>query len=267
MASSDGVDAPPVAEPRSPSTSWDFFVSYTAADRAWAEWIAWQLEAVGYRVLFQAWDFVPGSHWTTRMREGITGADRTLAVVSSAYLRSVYGQAEWEATYRRDPTGFARRLVPIRVEECEAPDLLGGVVSLDLFGSSADAARRHLLERVAEALAGRAKPSTEPSFPDQPGAAPAETDQVTPLTTAAPRRPPATKPPAFPGSAQPSFGYGFVAIACFVGGLLAVARAYVDGSFSPGGIVAIIFAATWVLATVIQVAAHDGRDPKRGRRL
>jgi hypothetical protein len=23
----------------------DFFVSYTNADRAWAEWIAWQLEA------------------------------------------------------------------------------------------------------------------------------------------------------------------------------------------------------------------------------
>ena len=22
----------------------DFFVSYTSADRAWAEWIAWQLE-------------------------------------------------------------------------------------------------------------------------------------------------------------------------------------------------------------------------------
>jgi TIR domain len=28
----------------------DFFVSYTSADRAWAEWIAWQLEAEGYQV-------------------------------------------------------------------------------------------------------------------------------------------------------------------------------------------------------------------------
>ncbi|MGH4014617.1 MAG: TIR domain-containing protein [Pseudonocardiaceae bacterium] len=24
--------------------AWDFFVSYTQADRAWAEWIAWLLE-------------------------------------------------------------------------------------------------------------------------------------------------------------------------------------------------------------------------------
>ena len=36
----------------------DFFVSYTSADRAWAEWIAWQLEAEGYTVVVQAWDFV-----------------------------------------------------------------------------------------------------------------------------------------------------------------------------------------------------------------
>ncbi len=32
----------------------DFFVSYTSADRAWAEWIAWQLEAEGYTVIVQA---------------------------------------------------------------------------------------------------------------------------------------------------------------------------------------------------------------------
>jgi TIR domain len=37
----------------------DFFVSYTSTDRAWAEWIAWQLEADGYKVVVQAWDFTP----------------------------------------------------------------------------------------------------------------------------------------------------------------------------------------------------------------
>jgi hypothetical protein len=32
----------------------DFFISYTGVDRAWAEWIAWQLEAAGYTVVLQA---------------------------------------------------------------------------------------------------------------------------------------------------------------------------------------------------------------------
>jgi TIR domain len=27
-----------------------FFVSYTSADRTWAEWVAWQLEQAGYQV-------------------------------------------------------------------------------------------------------------------------------------------------------------------------------------------------------------------------
>jgi hypothetical protein len=31
-------------------------VSYTQADRAWAEWIAWLLKGDGYRILVQAWE-------------------------------------------------------------------------------------------------------------------------------------------------------------------------------------------------------------------
>jgi hypothetical protein len=39
------------------------FISYTLTDQQWAEWIAWVLEEEGgYRVLVQAWDFVPGTN-------------------------------------------------------------------------------------------------------------------------------------------------------------------------------------------------------------
>ncbi len=167
-------------------TEWDFFISYTAVDRAWAEWIAWELEEAGHRVLFQAWDFVPGSHWTSRMREGTVGARRTLAILSPDYLDSVYGQAEWEAAYRADPQGFARKLIPIRVRDCRWPDLLGGVVSFDLFDCAMDEARRRLHGKIDQALVGRAKPPTAPSFPGFVDAAP-------------PPSSPPTAPPAFPG--------------------------------------------------------------------
>jgi hypothetical protein len=59
----------------------DFFVSYTSADRAWAEWIAWQLEQAGYQVIVQAWDFEPGDNFVVRMRDALEQADRTLALV------------------------------------------------------------------------------------------------------------------------------------------------------------------------------------------
>ena len=54
----------------------DFFISYTAADRAWAEWIAWQLEDADYSTVLQAWDFKSGSNFVEKMQ---TAMDVALA--------------------------------------------------------------------------------------------------------------------------------------------------------------------------------------------
>jgi hypothetical protein len=176
---------------------WDFFLSYTKGDRAWAEWVAWQLEDAGYRVLLQAWDFVPGTHWTIRMQEGVAGAEHTLAILSQAYLKSVYGRTEWQAAYRADPEGPGRKLIPIRVEECGRPGLLGEVVSFDLFDCpEADIARRRLLEEITAARSGRAKP---PSAPDFPGSA-AGAALIGPSALRPPQQAPPSTAPAFPAA-------------------------------------------------------------------
>jgi WD40 repeat protein len=150
--------------------SWDFFVSYTAKDRAWAEWLAWVLEDEGYRVLIQAWDFVPGSDWMWQMQEGIRRAVRTLAVLSTAYLGSVFGAKEWNSAVASDSSGFARKLLPVRIEDCERPGLLAGIVSIDVFGVSEADAQRRLLDGVRGAIDGRTKPTARPAFPDSPRA-------------------------------------------------------------------------------------------------
>ena len=147
------------------SPQWDFFVSYTQADRAWAEWIAWQLEQDRHRVLVQAWDFVGGTHWVTRMQEGIRDAARTIAVLSPDYLDSVFGGAEWQAAWAVNPDGSDRRLLTVRVSECQPPPLLAGLVGADLFGIEEAKARARLRSYIAGALLGRAKPGTEPEFP------------------------------------------------------------------------------------------------------
>jgi tetratricopeptide (TPR) repeat protein len=144
---------------------WDFFVSYTQADLPWAEWIAWQLEADGYRVLVQAWDMVAGSNWTHRMQEGVQGARRMVAVLSAAYAESVFATAEWEAAWRGDPLGEQHQLLVFRVEDCDRSGLLAGVVSVDLFGVGKAAARTRIAAAVQGAVTGRAKPTAEPGFP------------------------------------------------------------------------------------------------------
>ncbi|WP_083473263.1 toll/interleukin-1 receptor domain-containing protein [Frankia sp. R43] len=145
---------------------WDFFVSYTQTDQPWAEWIAWTLEDASYRVLIQARDFVPGSNWVRSMDQGAAAARQTIAVLSAAYTRSIYGAAEWQAAWSTDPTGARHKLLIARVEDRPRPGLLGQVVPFDLFGVPQDIAHADLL-RAAELAAsgGRAKPTTAPPFP------------------------------------------------------------------------------------------------------
>ena len=90
-------------------------MSYTQADRAWAQWIAWLLEEDGYRVLVQAWDMVAGSNWISRMDQGVARGARTVAVLSPDYVSSVYATAEWQAAWAADPHGQQRKLIAVRV--------------------------------------------------------------------------------------------------------------------------------------------------------
>src|SRR5438270_6975424 len=92
----------------------DFFISYTSIDRRWAEWIAWQLEDAGYRVSIQAWDFRPGNNFLAEMDEAIRVSERTIAVLSSTYIKSDYTFMEWAAALWRDPRGKNSRVLPVR---------------------------------------------------------------------------------------------------------------------------------------------------------
>jgi tetratricopeptide (TPR) repeat protein len=140
----------------------DFFISYNKADRAWAEWIAWQLEEAGYSTEIQAWDFRPGSNFVLEMHRASQEAERTVAVLSLDYLQALYTQPEWAAAFAQDPKGEKQVLLPVRVEECEFRGLLGQVIYIDLVGREEDTARDELLKGVSS---DRAKPDNPPSFP------------------------------------------------------------------------------------------------------
>jgi tetratricopeptide (TPR) repeat protein len=140
----------------------NFFVSYTSADRAWAEWIAWQLEAEGYTVVVQAWDFTPGRSWTHEMQQATSTAERVVAVLSAAYLKSEHSEAEWQVFQANDPLGKRGLLVPVRIEEVDPPGLLKTRIYVDLVGRDTASARSTLL---AAARGARGKPAKEPEFP------------------------------------------------------------------------------------------------------
>lgn len=140
----------------------DFFISYTGADQKWAEWIAWQLEQADFHVVIQAWDFRPGNNFVLEMNRAASAARRTILVVSAAALSSDFVRSEWSAAFAQDPTGIDRKLIPVRVEECDIEGLLGPVVYVDLVGKDGDESVRALISGVEP---GRSKPSTAPDFP------------------------------------------------------------------------------------------------------
>ncbi len=140
----------------------DFFVSYTWSDQRWAEWIGWVLEDAGYRVVMQAWDFGPGSHFVAEMHHAVRRAARTVAVMSAAYQASTFAAEEWQAAWVTDPGGRARRLLVLRVEDCPRDGLLRQLVSVDLFGVDRGTTRSRLLAAVQ---GDRLKPDVEPVFP------------------------------------------------------------------------------------------------------
>jgi hypothetical protein len=143
----------------------DFFISYTQTDRAWAEWIAWELEAAGYTTLLQAWDMPPGTAFIHEMDQAVQTTERTLVVLTPAYLKSEFGEAEWRPGFRKDPSGIKRQLIPIRIEQCQPEGLLGDRVWIDLVGIDEAEARERLIEQIRAALRGHGKPDQRPRFP------------------------------------------------------------------------------------------------------
>jgi len=155
--------------PADSAASLDFFVSYTAKDKAWAEWIAWQLESKGYGTIIQAWDFKLGGAFASDMHRALKQSERVLAVLTPAYMESRLCAPEWQAAVTDDPTGEKGILVCVRVAEFKPDGLLGPRTYIDLVGLGEQDASDLLFARLEK---GRAKPATPPIFPGKASAPP-----------------------------------------------------------------------------------------------
>ena len=143
----------------------DFFISHAGADRAWAEWVAWQLMDAGYTVELDVWDWAAGRNFVTAISDALDRAGRVVALFSAAYFdRERYTTEEWTAALLHMPDMKQGRLVPVRVEEVplgKVPAVLRPLVYCDVFGVGEEQARQVLLEAVA----GPSRPGRAPAFP------------------------------------------------------------------------------------------------------
>ncbi len=143
----------------------DFFVSHAGADRAWAEWAAWQLTDAGYTVELDVWDWAAGQNFITAISNALGRCDRVVALFSAAYFdRDRYTTEEWSASVLHVLGVEQARLVPVRVEDvpsADMPALLRPLLYRDVFGLAEGRARQVLLEAVA----GPRRPGHKTPFP------------------------------------------------------------------------------------------------------
>jgi tetratricopeptide (TPR) repeat protein len=143
----------------------EFFISYNKVNRQIAEWIAWILEDAGYSTVIQAWDFRAGSNFVIEMQNASVRCNRTIAVLSQAYMDALFTQPEWAAAFSKDPTGADKKLIPVRVEDFKVPGMFGNIVYIDLVGLEEEDAKKKLLDEI-ECIVnnGRHMPSEKPKF-------------------------------------------------------------------------------------------------------
>jgi hypothetical protein len=157
----------------------DFFISHAGADRAWAEWVAWQLTEAGHSVELDVWDWAAGQNFILQISDALDRAGRVIALWSAAYFSSSrYTGAEWSAAWASGVPGHRDgRLVPLRIESVAAdqvPGLLRPVVYQDLFGLDEGAARPSqppsAADRRPRRRGERVPPGPAPGAPERGGA-------------------------------------------------------------------------------------------------
>jgi tetratricopeptide (TPR) repeat protein len=133
----------------------DFFISYTGADRLWAEWVAWQLEEAGYSIVFQE-SFPASQDFVHAMQTTLEETDNILAILSPDYVDALSISSEWSEALRIDPSGKQRVLLPIQVRETRnhLKSVLALLSYIDLVGLDERKAREILLESVSRVSSG-----------------------------------------------------------------------------------------------------------------
>jgi len=139
-----------------------FFISFNAADRTKAHWIAWILKDAGHQVAVHDWEIPAGGNAPLWMNSKLAWADRLIAVVSPDYAPARYSPIEWASQIWDDPDGKKGSVIPVIVRPTsEMPPLLRGLSRIDLTSCSEDEARRRLIDGMDVPAAPALKPAFE----------------------------------------------------------------------------------------------------------
>jgi tetratricopeptide (TPR) repeat protein len=134
-----------------PSSEVDFFISRRGASAAVAQEVADVLVETGYTVIVQDFDISYSANFLAAMHDALKRARHLIVLLTRDYDQSDFTLAEvtnFLAAAAR--AGGERRLVVLRVDDCEPAGLLAGIVYADLVGVADPRERKARILAAAE---------------------------------------------------------------------------------------------------------------------
>jgi|GEM_PF-1646487 len=121
----------------------DVFISYTSADQAWADWLAWVLEEHGYTVDGESLENGPHSSFVEVVQQGVQQYRRVMLILSPALLKVDAATPSGLGTVNMG--SMRHYLIPAKVEDCEPMGYLGLVAGINLAEKTEVEAEQTLL--------------------------------------------------------------------------------------------------------------------------
>jgi len=132
-----------------------YFISYTTrteSNKQWAIWVDWVLgKKLRHSTRMQEYDSKLGGNFKTFMDEALKWSDVVVLILSQEYMESENCREEWTN---------AKRLLPLRFDNCKPEGLLKHRVYIDLCGLERGVARDKLLNELEDCI----RPIEEPEF-------------------------------------------------------------------------------------------------------
>jgi hypothetical protein len=102
-----------------PLYPWDVFVSHNLQQKPWVRKVVAQWRALNLRVFFDEDSIPPGLPVAKAIDGGIRESRHILVILSPSAVASDWVHLEMAMTVTADPSGAARRLIPVLLEEMD----------------------------------------------------------------------------------------------------------------------------------------------------
>jgi hypothetical protein len=124
------------------------FVSYGWKDGEVAQRLARDLTGVGVITWFAEWEIKAGDSIRQKIDEGLQGCEFFIVVLSKASLQRPWVQTELDAAVELKTKGKLKKIIPVKLDDCDAPTTIGGLLCVDLSNQDYQQGPQRLTESI-----------------------------------------------------------------------------------------------------------------------